>query len=76
MEEKLVKLIIVAREFSEKSKKYYAEISFDGYFGQINISIRNKKHEYVETREIILKNVEKTKLNEVIEFIKNYEVQQ
>lgn len=76
MEEKLVKLLIAAKELSEKSKKYYIEIRFDGHFNQIGIDIRNKEHDYIETREITLKYIEEAKLNEVIDFIKNYEVQQ
>lgn len=76
MEEKLVKLFLVAKEFSEESKKYYAEISidFDG-LSKLEIAIRNKNsHEFIEIREIYLEQRGTSKIDELVEFIKNYEV--
>lgn len=76
MEEKLVKLFLVAKEFSEKTEKYYVEIKVD--FSRINkleISIRDKQeHNFIEIREIYLKEIGTSKIDELIEFIKNYEV--
>lgn len=73
MEEKLTKLFITVKDFSEKSEKYYVEFRVD--FVGIEISIRNKhNYEYIETRTIYLKEIGTSKIDELIKFIKNYEV--
>lgn len=77
MENELVELFLVAKEFSEKSKKYYTEIKYSGANNKIEISIRIKfEHIYVETREIYLSETGTSKIYELIEFIKNYEEEQ
>ena len=74
MEEKLTRLFIAAKEFTEKSKKFYAEIEYNGAINKIEVNIRVKiEHGYVETREIYFENANINKVDELIEFIKYYE---
>lgn len=59
MEEKLVKLFIVAKEFSTKSEKFYVEVYYLGSNNEIEICIRLKKvHEVYggSNRKISIKN--------------------
>ena len=73
MEEKLSKLLLEVNRFSEKSQEHYAEIKFDGDNKKVEISIRTKQSfDYVETRSITLNFTRIDKIDELIEFLKNY----
>lgn len=73
MEEKLAKLFIIINEFSDKSEKYYIEFDFSGDNKEIELSVRNKEtYEYIQTIRVFLQNANYTKLDELIEFVKNY----
>lgn len=74
MEEKIVKLIIAIKEFSEKSSIHYAEIRYSGSYNELDLYIRRKAtHDFVEERRIYLDFSKLNKIDEIIEFIKNIE---
>jgi len=74
MEEKITKLITMIIKNSNKSNRNYFEIYLDGSFKRISINVRNKEtHEFIETREVYLEQIEPTKIDELIKFIEDYE---
>lgn len=73
MEEKLAKLFIIINEFSDKSEKHYMSLDFSGDDKKIELNVRDKKYyEYIQTVTVYLKNADYSKLDELIEFVKNY----
>lgn len=75
MQSKLEELILTGKEFTNKSEVYYVEIGYNGGLNRIEVAIRIKKeHSYAEIRQIYLENNGLNKIDELIEFIKSYEV--
>lgn len=76
IEEKLKDLFIAVYEFSQKSRKLYMEILFDGNDKELEINVRTKyTHNYIETRNIYLKNVKETVLDNLIKFVEEYQIE-
>lgn len=76
IEEKLKDLLIAVYEFSQKSRKLYMEISFDGNDKELEINVRTKDtYNYIETRNIYLKNVKETALDNLIKFVEEYQIE-
>ncbi|MCI8272878.1 MAG: hypothetical protein HFJ55_02205 [Clostridia bacterium] len=73
MEEKLAKLIMAIKEFSEKSSIHYAEIRYSGSYNELELYIREKvTHDFVEERKIYLNFSDLNNIDEIIEFINKY----
>lgn len=76
IEEKLKDLFIAVYEFSQKSRKLYMEISLDGNDKELEINVRTKyTYNYIETRNIYLKNVKETVLDNLIKFVEEYQIE-
>lgn len=73
MESKLAELFLTINEFTKQSDKYFAEVSYSACLKELEISIRLKEnYEFVEVRKIYTEKFEDSKIDELIEFIKNY----
>lgn len=73
MELKSTELFLAINEFTKQSDKYFAEVSYNAFLKELEMSIRFKEnYEFVEVRKIYTEKFEDSKIDELISFLINY----